>query len=105
MYHYNDNELKLKYGGFKGINCLTANNCYFDEVPYIKIKYLCNLLEKDIKQYGVYVCNINKNYDELQKNIGDKRLRNEIIILKILIQETHDKLNDILKQYEWSFIV
>lgn len=103
VYQYNEDEFKREYGERKGINCLTPNNSYFDEIPYIKIVYLCKLLKKDLKEYEEDIRNINENYYELQKNIGAKNIRTNAIILKRWILETHDKLKDMLKQYEWEF--
>jgi hypothetical protein len=103
VYQYNEDEFKRKYGEHCVINCLTQNNCYFDELPYIKIRYLCNLLEKDLKHYDMCIRNINENYDELKKNIEDKQIRINAVILKSLILETHEKLYDMLNQYEWRF--
>ena len=103
VYQYNEDEFKRKYGEHCVINCLTPNNCYFDEVPYIKIKYLCNLLEKDLKHYDMCIRNINEHYYESQKNIARKQIRANVFVLKDLILETHEKLYDMLNQYEWTF--
>ena len=103
VYNYNEDEFKREYGERKGINCLTPSNGYFDEVPYIKITYICNLLEKDLNLYDVYIRNINENYDEDKKTIEGKKIRANAFMLKQWMLDTHDKLNDILQKYEWTF--
>ena len=103
VYQYNEDEFKRKYGEHCVINCLTPNNCYFDEVPYIKIRYMCNLLEKELNHYEVNIRNINEKYNELQKNISYKQIITNVIILKSLILETHEKLYDMLNEYQWRF--
>jgi hypothetical protein len=103
VYHYNNEEFKLEYGDREEINCLTTINCWIDEGPYVKIKNCCHFLEEDIKQYEGYIRNINENYESIKENIGIKGIRSDNKRLKEWMLYTHDKLNNILKKYEWDF--
>lgn len=87
-------------------NCLSGwyeYECTWAADDEYKIKNTCYFIKEDLKQYEGYIRNINENYDEIKKNIGGKGIRTDNIELKKWISKSQDKLDHLLKKYEWVF--
>ena len=85
-------------------NCLNGWYKYegttAEDEEYKIINY-CDCIENEIKQYEIYIRNINENYEDIKKNMGIKVIQKDTSELKKMISKTHDKLIVLMNTYKW----